>query len=161
MAERCVVVALAITADGTKIPVGLWDGSTENKTAARCVLADLVDRGLTVDDGLLVRRSIQPPHQPALATGAGSRSWAAGGLLIVVVALFLGIDPGTVPPQQAEKGPGHGVEGPPFDLSQCVTGEETRTASSNAGWWLQLTQPTPCGNSYCPATPSVSDAVQQ
>ena len=32
MAERCVVVALAITADGTKIPVGLWDGSTENKT---------------------------------------------------------------------------------------------------------------------------------
>ena len=32
MAERCVVVALAITADGTKKPVGLWDGSTENKT---------------------------------------------------------------------------------------------------------------------------------
>ena len=37
MAERCVVVALAITADGTKKPVGLWDGSTENKTVcARC-----------------------------------------------------------------------------------------------------------------------------
>ena len=32
LAERCVVVALAITADGTKKPVGLWDGSTENKT---------------------------------------------------------------------------------------------------------------------------------
>ena len=32
MADRCVVVALAITADGTKEPVGLWDGSTENKT---------------------------------------------------------------------------------------------------------------------------------
>ena len=32
MAERCVVVALAITADGTKKPVGLWDGSSENKT---------------------------------------------------------------------------------------------------------------------------------
>ena len=30
LAERCVVVALAITADGTKKPVGLWDGSTEN-----------------------------------------------------------------------------------------------------------------------------------
>jgi putative transposase len=54
MADRCVVVALAITADGTKIPVGLWDGSTENKTVARSLLADLVDRGLTVDDGLLV-----------------------------------------------------------------------------------------------------------
>jgi putative transposase len=30
--DRCVVVALAITADGTKVPVGLWEGSTENKT---------------------------------------------------------------------------------------------------------------------------------
>ena len=54
MAERCVVVALAITADGTKKPVGLWDGSTENKTVVRSLLADLVERGLTADDGLLV-----------------------------------------------------------------------------------------------------------
>jgi len=54
MAERCVVAALAITADGTKKPVGLWEGSTENKTVVRSLLADLVERGLTVDDGLLV-----------------------------------------------------------------------------------------------------------
>jgi putative transposase len=54
VAERCVVVALAITADGTKVPVGLWDGSTENKTVVRALLADLVERGLTFDDGLLV-----------------------------------------------------------------------------------------------------------
>ena len=54
MAERCVLVALAITADGTKKPVGLWDGSTENKTVVRALLADLVDRGLRFDDGLLV-----------------------------------------------------------------------------------------------------------
>ena len=54
LAERCVVVALAITADGTKKPVGLWDGSTENKTVARALLADLVSRGLKFDDGLLV-----------------------------------------------------------------------------------------------------------
>ena len=54
MAERCVVVALAITADGTKVPVGLWDGSTENKTVVRALLADLVSRGLAFDDGLLV-----------------------------------------------------------------------------------------------------------
>jgi hypothetical protein len=54
MAERCVVVALAITADGTKKPVGLWDGSTENKTVVRALLADLVFRGLAFDDGLLV-----------------------------------------------------------------------------------------------------------
>ena len=54
LAERCVVVALAITADGTKKPVGLWDGSTENKTVVRALLADLVERGLKFDDGLLV-----------------------------------------------------------------------------------------------------------
>jgi transposase-like protein len=54
MAERCVVVALAITADGTKKPVGLWDGSTENKTIVGALLADLVERGLGFDDGLLV-----------------------------------------------------------------------------------------------------------
>jgi putative transposase len=54
MAERCVIVALAITADGTKKPVGLWDGSTENKTVVRSLLADLVARGLAFDDGLLV-----------------------------------------------------------------------------------------------------------
>jgi putative transposase len=54
MAERCVVVALAITADGSKVPVGLWDGSTENKTVVTALLADLVERGLDYEDGLLV-----------------------------------------------------------------------------------------------------------
>jgi putative transposase len=51
---RCCVVALGITTDGTKIPLGLWDGSTENKTVARHLLADLVDRGLDVEQGVLV-----------------------------------------------------------------------------------------------------------
>lgn len=52
--EHCCVVALAITVDGTKVPVGLWEGSTENKTVARHLLADLVARGLDAEDGLLV-----------------------------------------------------------------------------------------------------------
>jgi putative transposase len=54
LADRCCVVALAITADGTKVPVGLWDGATENKTVVRALLADLVSRGLDATDGLLV-----------------------------------------------------------------------------------------------------------
>lgn len=54
MAGRCVIVALAITADGRKLPVGLWDGATENKTVVRAMLADLVCRGLSTEDGLLV-----------------------------------------------------------------------------------------------------------
>jgi putative transposase len=54
LAEHCCVVALAITADGTKVPVGLWEGSTENKTVVTHLLADLVGRGLDAEDGLLV-----------------------------------------------------------------------------------------------------------
>ena len=42
---RGVVVALVITADGTKVPVGLWPGDTENKTVVTALLADLVAQG--------------------------------------------------------------------------------------------------------------------
>ena len=49
-----MVAALAFTADGTKLPVGRRDGSTENKTVVRGCCPDLVDRGLKFDDGLLV-----------------------------------------------------------------------------------------------------------
>jgi hypothetical protein len=41
-AECCCVVALAITSDATKVPVGLWEGDTENTTVVRDLLADLV-----------------------------------------------------------------------------------------------------------------------
>jgi transposase-like protein len=54
LAEHLAVVALAITADGTKVPVGLWEGSTENATVVKHLLADLVARGLDATDGLLV-----------------------------------------------------------------------------------------------------------
>jgi len=51
---RCCVVALGITTDGVKVPLGLWDGSTENKRVCVELLADLVDRGLDCDQGVLV-----------------------------------------------------------------------------------------------------------
>ena len=51
--ERTNVVALGITTDGVKIPLGLWDGSTENATVATALLTDLVDRGLDVEQGVL------------------------------------------------------------------------------------------------------------
>jgi putative transposase len=54
VAERCGVVALAILADGRKLPVGLWEGSTENATVVRHLLADLQARGLDPSRGLLV-----------------------------------------------------------------------------------------------------------
>jgi putative transposase len=39
LAERCHVVALAISTEGVKIPLGLWEGLTENATLARTLLA--------------------------------------------------------------------------------------------------------------------------
>jgi transposase-like protein len=51
---RCCVVALGVDTDGIKHPLGLWDGSTENATVATTLLANLVERGLDVEQGVLV-----------------------------------------------------------------------------------------------------------
>ena len=51
---RTNVVALGITTDGEKLALGLWEGSTENATIAQSLLSDLVDRGLDVEQGVLV-----------------------------------------------------------------------------------------------------------
>jgi transposase-like protein len=51
--SRCCVVALPITTDGVKIPLGLWDGSTENATVAKELLSNLVSRGLDLGQGVL------------------------------------------------------------------------------------------------------------
>lgn len=47
------VVALGISTEGVKIPLGLWEGSTENAAVARSLLSDLVDRGLDPQQGIL------------------------------------------------------------------------------------------------------------
>jgi predicted metalloprotease len=83
--------------------------------------------------------------------GGGGRGIAIGGglggLVIVVVALFLGVDPGTVLPQQGQIGSAEGVESPGFDLSQCKTGADANnivqcnvvaTGNSVDGVWEQL-----------------------
>lgn len=53
IAEHLMVVALAITTDGRKVPVGLYEGDTENTTVVTGLLADLVDRGLDTTGGVL------------------------------------------------------------------------------------------------------------
>ena len=67
IAERTHVVALGISTEGVKLPLGLWEGSTENATLARTLLADLVDRGLdpaqailfVIDGAKALRRAIK------------------------------------------------------------------------------------------------------
>lgn len=53
-AGHCVVTALGVTAQGTKHILGIWQGSTENSTVVKALLSDLVQRGLDIDQPLLV-----------------------------------------------------------------------------------------------------------
>jgi transposase-like protein len=53
VAGEMIVVALVICTDGTKVPVGLRLGDTENAVVVKDLLADLVDRGLRFDHGIL------------------------------------------------------------------------------------------------------------
>ena len=49
IARRTVVVALGILADGRKVVLGLWQGSTENAALCTALLQNLLERGLKVD----------------------------------------------------------------------------------------------------------------
>lgn len=53
-AHQTCVVAMVITTDGTKVPVGVRHGDTENSTLVTAMLGDLVERGLDYSGGLLV-----------------------------------------------------------------------------------------------------------
>ena len=53
-AEHLCVVALGISIDGTKVPLGVVEGSTENATVVKALLTDLRDRGLDVCHPILV-----------------------------------------------------------------------------------------------------------
>lgn len=66
IAEHCVVVALGVDAEGRKHPLGLWEGSTENKTVCQALLGNLIERGLepeqprlfVIDGGKAIRAAI-------------------------------------------------------------------------------------------------------
>jgi transposase-like protein len=53
IAGRTVVVSLGITRDGTKVPLGLWLGSTENAALCTSMLQDLLSRGLRIEGRIL------------------------------------------------------------------------------------------------------------
>jgi putative transposase len=54
VADHCCVVALGITLDGTKIPLALAEGATENATVVGELLVGLRERGLEVTRPILV-----------------------------------------------------------------------------------------------------------
>ena len=53
-AEEELIIALGVTVEGHKIPLGFVEAATENERVCRRFLADLVERGLRYQAGLLV-----------------------------------------------------------------------------------------------------------
>ena len=53
-ADEEIIIALGVTLDGQKIPLGFVQAATENERVCRRFLSDLVDRGLQYEAGLLV-----------------------------------------------------------------------------------------------------------
>jgi putative transposase len=53
MGEHLLVGALGVTADGTKVPLGVVEGTTENKAVCTRLVADLAERGLDATRGVL------------------------------------------------------------------------------------------------------------
>jgi transposase-like protein len=52
-AGHSVLIALGVTVDGTKTPLGIWAGSTENTVVVTELLSNLVARGLRADAAML------------------------------------------------------------------------------------------------------------
>jgi putative transposase len=71
---RTNVVALGITTEGVKIPLGLWEGSTENATVATALLSDLVERGLDPEQGILFVIDDAKALRKAIRTVFGERA---------------------------------------------------------------------------------------
>src|SRR3984885_15975063 len=51
--EYFQLIALGVMIDGTKTPLGIWAGSTENTTVVTELLSNLVGRGLRVEQPML------------------------------------------------------------------------------------------------------------
>jgi transposase-like protein len=74
LAGACHIVALGITSHGTKVPLSLREGSTENATVATALLADLVDRGLALHEQQLFVLDGAKALRKAVRDVAGSRA---------------------------------------------------------------------------------------
>ncbi|GJF09927.1 membrane protein [Mycolicibacterium cyprinidarum] len=104
---------------------------------------------MTFNEGMRIDTSTTSSSGGGRGPGRGiAIGGGLGGLLIVVVALFLGVDPSTVVPQQPQMNT-QGVDAQGFDLSKCKTGEDANnivqcrvvaTGNSVDGVWQQQMQ---------------------
>lgn len=74
LAGSTCLCALGIRADGQKIPLGLWEGASENAAVCRRALADLGERGLSAEHGLLVCIDGSKALRKAVAEALGAKA---------------------------------------------------------------------------------------
>lgn len=74
LAGHTCLCALGIRADGQKVPLGLWEGASENAALCRRALADLQARGLSAERGLLVCIDGSKALRRAVADALGEKA---------------------------------------------------------------------------------------
>ena len=103
---------------------------------------------MTFNEGMQIDTSTTSSSGGGRGPGRGiAVGGGIGGLLIVVIAMFLGVDPGAVLSQQPQQVNTGGTDAQGFDLSQCKTGADANeivecrvvaTGNSVDGVWQQL-----------------------
>jgi uncharacterized protein len=105
---------------------------------------------MTFNEGMQIDTSTTSSSGGGRGPGRGiAIGGGFGGLLIVVVALLLGVNPDSVIPQGQGPYADQGYDAPGFDLNQCKTGEDANnivqcrvvaTGNSVDAVWQQLLQ---------------------
>lgn len=74
MGDHLLVGALGVTADGTKVPLGVVEGTTENAAVVTRLITDLRERGLDASEGMLFvidgGRALRAAIRGVFGTGA-------------------------------------------------------------------------------------------
>ena len=82
MGEHLLVGALGVTADGTKVPLGVGEGTTENTAVCTRLVTGLGDRGLNAERGVLfVLDRDHAGRVKRWSSGEMALRWAAAGML--------------------------------------------------------------------------------
>ena len=100
---------------------------------------------MTFNEGMQIDTSTTSSSGGGRGPGRGiAIGGGFGGLLIVVVALFLGVDSGhrCSPRRTAQYDADQGVDAPGFDLSQCKTGKDANDRRRSAAWSPPATRST-------------------
>ena len=134
--EHTCVVALGIGSDGTKHPLAVEEGSTENATLATDLITGLRDRGLDVtrpilavlDGAKALSRAVQDVFdQPLIQDANSTRSKTSGASC----------------PNGSARSPGGGCARPTTPHRRC------RPRGCSPSWRLSWTRPTPAPSRRC------------